>query len=70
MYKNLTSVAITEINGQKILAFSYDEIDDAGRVVKDNIRESRVIIKSGNNEEILKVINKLEEYAENLINSI
>lgn len=68
-YKNLTSVAITEINGQKVLAFSYDEIDETGRVIKSNIRDSRVIIKTPDNKEILDTIGKIEDFAENIINN-
>ncbi|WP_338630817.1 hypothetical protein [Clostridium baratii] len=69
-YRNLTSMAITEIDGLKILAISYDEIDETGRKIKDNIRESRVLVKTRDNNEILGVINKLEEYSNNLMNDL
>ena len=69
-YRNLTSMAITEIDGLKILAISYDEIDETGRKIKDNVRESRVLVKTRANDEMLGVITKLEEYANNLMNNL
>ncbi|WP_338630673.1 hypothetical protein [Clostridium baratii] len=69
-YRNLTSMAITEIDGLKILAISYDEIDETGRKIKDNVRESRVLVKTRANDEMLDVITKLEEYANNLMNNL
>lgn len=68
-YKNLTSVGITELNGQKVIALNYDEIDETGRVVKDNIRDSRVILKIPANKAILDAIAIVETYAENIINN-
>lgn len=68
-YKNLTSVGITELNGQKVIALNYDEIDLGGRVIKDNIRENRVILKIPENREVLDAILIVEAYAENIINN-
>ena len=69
-YRNLTSVAITEIDGLKVLAFSYDEIDESGRKIKTNVRESRGLTKTRSNDEILGVLGKLEDYANNLMNNL
>lgn len=70
VYRNLTSVAITEIDGLKVLAFSYDEIDEAGRKIKTNVRESRVLTKTRSNNEILGLLDKLEEYANGLMDNL
>lgn len=62
--KNVTSIGLSEMNGVKVLAYQYDEINDLGRMVRDNMRDSLVILKTPENTEILNAIKVLEDFAQ------
>lgn len=67
-FKNITSVGLTEDNGVKIIAYSYDEIDNTtGERKKSNCKGSRVVVKS--KEEVLAAIKTLNGFAQELADS-
>lgn len=68
-FRNITSVGISELNGVKVFAYQYDEIDDNGRVVKDNVRDTIMVLPTRANSELLGAIKLLEDLALEKANS-
>lgn len=67
-FRNVTSIGLTEDNGVKIIAYSYDEIDaETGKRKKLNSKGSRVVVRS--QEKVLEAIKVLNEFAQTLVDS-
>ena len=67
-FKNITSVGLTEDNGVKIIAYSYDEIDDTtGERKKLNCKGSRVVVRA--KTDVLNAIKTLNDFAQELADS-
>lgn len=56
--KKLTGLAISEVQEGKMLTFTYSEIDDQGVIIRNNERESRIIM----DEEIRGKISEIQSY--------
>lgn len=67
-FKNITSVGLTEDNGAKIIAYSYDEIDETtGERKKLNCKGSRVVVRS--QKDVLNAIKVINDFAQTLADS-
>lgn len=67
-FKNITSVGLTEDNGVKIIAYSYDEIDETtGERKKLNCKGSRIVVRS--QTEVLSAIKTINDFAQTLADS-
>lgn len=61
--KNVKGFAIANDGNMKRIAITYDDIDDNGKIINANMKLNRVII----DDNILKSVNALFDYAESLI---
>lgn len=62
--KNIKGFAIASDGNMKRIAITYDEIDDAGKVINSNIKVNRLVT----DEKSLDAIVTLENYIQSIIN--
>ena len=60
---NIKGLAIATDGSFKRMAITYDEIDDAGKVVNGNVKVNRIVT----DETVLSAIATIEEYALSII---
>lgn len=56
--KTLTGLAVSEVQEGKMLTFTYSEINDQGVIVRNNERESRIVM----DEDLKKKIQEIQDY--------
>ncbi len=61
--KNIKGFAVASDGNMKRIAVTYDEIDDAGKVINANVKVNRLITDA----ESLSAVSKLEEYGQTVI---
>lgn len=61
--KNVKGIAIATDGSFKRIAMTYDEIDETGKVVNNNVKINRIVT----DEAVLKSIAQVEEYAKSIV---
>ncbi|MBM7835707.1 hypothetical protein [Clostridium sardiniense] len=56
--KTLTGLAISEVVEGKMITFTYSEINSEGVIVRNNERESRIVM----DEDLKKKIQEVQDY--------
>lgn len=62
---NIKSLAIATDGSYKRLAVTYDEIDDAGKIINSNVKVNRVVV----DENVLHAVSTIENFAKSIISN-
>jgi hypothetical protein len=62
---NIKSLAIATDGSYKRLAVTYDEIDDAGKIINGNVKVNRVVV----DENVLHAVSTIEDFAKSIISN-
>lgn len=60
---NVKSLAIATDGSYKRLAVTYDEVDDAGKVINSNVKVNRVVV----DDAVLGAVSTIEDFAKSII---
>lgn len=63
--KNVKGFAVATDGGMKRIAITYDVLDDTGKPINPNQKESRFVM----DESVLEAISKIEKFAQTIIKS-
>lgn len=63
LMKNVKGFAIANDGNMKRIAITYDDIDETGKIINPSMKLNRVIV----DDNILKSVNALFDYAESII---